>query len=104
MSNNPKELSQEDVEDEWQAVVHSVQVGAEPVENPAQRSRVEESNLWANSIKFIKLLGDRFARKNSRQHNSIYNVLLVTVTIQFVQSLTQLLPSNLEVHFTCTLS
>ena len=55
MSNNPKELSQEDVEDEGQAVVHSVQVRAEPVENPAQRSRVEESNLWANSIKFIKL-------------------------------------------------
>ena len=54
MSNNPKELSQEYVEDEWQAVVHSVQVGAEPVQNPAQRSRVEESNLGANSIKFIK--------------------------------------------------
>ena len=28
------------------------------------------------------VLGDRFPRKNSRRHNSIYNVLLVTDTIQ----------------------
>ena len=48
MSDNPEQLSQENVEDEGQAVVHSVQVGAEPVENPAQWCSVEESNLWTN--------------------------------------------------------
>ena len=54
------------------------------------------------------MLGDRCARKNSRQYNSIYNVYWLLSQFKFVQSLTQLLPSNLEValylraKLTCT--
>ena len=40
------------------------------------------SNNATLSCSWNEVLGDRFPRKNSRQHNSIYNVLLVTDTIQ----------------------
>ena len=56
------------------------------------------------SIKVNKLLGDWFARKNSRRLNSIYNVYWLLTRFRFVQLPTQLFPSNLEVHFTSTLS
>ena len=53
MADNSKKLGQEDVEDERQAVVNGVQVGAEPVENPPERSCVKESDLKSKSEKYI---------------------------------------------------
>jgi hypothetical protein len=45
VSNDAEELRQKDVQDEGKAVVHGVQVGAEPVEDSAERSCVEKDNL-----------------------------------------------------------
>ena len=44
------------------------------------------------------------SRKNSRRHNSIYNIYWLLTRFKFVRLLTQLFPSNLEVHFTSALS
>ena len=52
----------------------------------------------------ITMLGGWFPRKNSRRHNSFYNIYWFLTQFKFVQLLTQLLPSNLELHFTSTLS
>ena len=43
-------------------------------------------------------------RQNSRRHNSIYNIYWLLTRFKFVRLLTQLFPSNLEVHFTSMLS
>ena len=50
------------------------------------------------------LLGDPFAPKNLRRHNSIYNMYWLLTRFKFVRLLTQLFHSNLEVHFTSALS
>ena len=50
------------------------------------------------------LLGDWFPRKNSRRHNSIYNIYWLLTRFKFVRLLAQLFPSNLEVHLTSALS
>ena len=50
------------------------------------------------------VLGDWFSRKNSRGHNSVYNIYWLLKRFKFVQWLTWLFPSNLEVHFTSVLS
>ena len=45
MSDDAEQLGQEDVEDEGQAVVDRVQVGAEPVQDSSERGDVKEFNL-----------------------------------------------------------
>ena len=52
----------------------------------------------------IMLLGDWLPRKNSRWHNSIYNIYWLLTRFKFDWLLTQLFSSNLEVHFTGALS
>ena len=54
--------------------------------------------IWRSQIN--SLLGDRFPRKNSRWHDGIYNIYWLPTRFRFVRLLTQLFPSNLEVHFT----
>ena len=48
VTNDAKELSQEDVQDEWQTVVDCVKVRAEAIQDPAQRRYIEEPNLEIN--------------------------------------------------------
>ena len=57
-------------------------------------------------INFVlnKLLGNRFPRENARRHKGIYNIYWLLTRLKFVQLLTQLFPSNLEVQFTRALS
>jgi len=50
MADNSKKLCQEDVEDEGQAVVNGVQVGAEPVKNPSERCYVKKSDLKSEGM------------------------------------------------------
>ena len=53
MSNDAEKLRQKDVQDEGKAVVHGVQVGAEPVEDSTEWSCVEKDNLKTNSNVWI---------------------------------------------------
>jgi hypothetical protein len=53
VSNDAEELRQKDVQDEGKAVVHGVQVGAEPVEDSTEWSCVEKDNLKTNANVWI---------------------------------------------------
>ena len=59
---------------------------------------LNESQKWWIKL-WINLLVDRFPQKNSRRHNSIYNIYWLLTRFKFVWLLTQLFPSNLEVNF-----
>ena len=52
MSDDAEQLGQEDVEDEGQAVVDRVQVGAEPVQDSSERGDVKEFNLGMKEVTF----------------------------------------------------
>ena len=52
MSDDAEQLGQEDVEDEGQAVVDRVQVGAEPVQDSPERGDVKEFNLGRKEVTF----------------------------------------------------
>ena len=52
MSDDAEQLGQEDVEDEGQAVVDRVQVGAEPVQDSSERGDVKEFNLSRKEVTF----------------------------------------------------
>ena len=72
-ADHPEEVGQEDVEDEWEAVVHCGEIAGEPVEDLPDWSRVKEDNLPPHNT-FQKLLmngpsrNDTSKSKEERSH------------------------------------